>query len=272
MAVQNVEPDKLKSAVVEPNKLNKKKKFSSFRIFTKSHDETSSKCGKKKPNRALKSSGFVNCITSSGTSESSSPTSSCEKLKTTTSQNKLLKEISKLTKRQNDKNSSKNGVESAPAAVLVKSSSQTQTKGESAKVLENNTLTKSVTGSLNSKITNGLDYEEDDYNEIQHLELCPMAADDADIDYADECHSRSNYSRYSTPHIECGSSALPSNVATKASPVKNVVYNNFHIYNNSANVVNMAKSYANDVISVPLNNYLYYNYEKKDDLIQKNKV
>ena len=245
------------AAEVEPLK-NKKKKFSTFRIFMKSHDETSSKCAKKKQPRALKSTGFVNCLTSSGTSESSSPTSSCEKLKTT-SQNKLFKEITKLTKRNLAHTDTKNSKKPQESSIIINNKSQ----------IDAVVLNKSITGSLNSKLTNELDYDEYDYNEIQNLELCPIAASDLDLEYVDEVRSRSN-SRFSTLKPEtCLNSSTSKNPASSSSSssstVKNIVYNNFHIYNNSTNVSNITKNYANDVISVPLNNYLYYNYEKKDD-------
>ena len=111
--------------------------------------------------------------------------------------------------------------------------------------------------SLNSKLTNEIEYDEEDYTEIQNLEKCPIAASDLDIDYADDIASRTDSS------LTQNNEFLSSTATTKTSPLKN---KNVHIYDKNKSVSSMGKeSCKNDLIAVPLNSYLYYNYEKKED-------
>jgi len=102
--------------------------------------------------------------------------------------------------------------------------------------------------SLNSKLTNEIEYDEEDYTEIQNLEKCPIAASDLDIDYADDIASRTDSNL--TPNNEFLSSTTTA--TAKTTPLKS---KNVHIYDKN----------KNDLIAVPLNSYLYYNYEKKED-------
>ena len=200
-------PVKLKEA--------KKKKFSTFRIFMKSHGSGATKKLKSKSKQhkqrvAKSSGGFVNCITSSGTSSASS-----------------LKDISE-NKEASDK-SSKNE--------------------ENLKALS---FDKSYT-SLNSKLTSEIDYDVDAYNEIHNLEKCPIAASDLDLDYADDVQ---------LPQSEC----LPA--LKNSSPFSNM--SNSHCVDGKSKTND--KTGAKELISVPLNSYLYYSYEKKENTCLNNKV
>jgi hypothetical protein len=168
-----------------------------------------------------KSNGFVNCITSSSTSSSSSNASSLKDI----SENKEILDCNP-------------NIEEQKEIILDKSYA-----------------------SLNSKLTNEIEYDEGDYTEIQNLEKCPIAASDLDLDYADDVRSRTD-------------SNLTQNneFSTSPSPSKSINYKHLYIQDKNKSISNTRKNTntcKNDLISVPLNSYLYYSYEKKEETIPK---
>jgi hypothetical protein len=129
--------------------------------------------------------------------------------------------------------------------------------------------------SITSKISNFM-CEVDDYNEVHNLELCPIAFGDADEDFT---HSNTNTNTSEKNGIKATASEpkFESENCSKSSDCKNknckktfcnnnINSNNFNnnkIVNNHTNTTNINN--ISSVISVPLNTYLFYNYERKGD-------
>ena len=146
--------------------------------------------------------------------------------------------------------------------------------------------------SLHSKMTNYM-CDEDDYNELHNLELCPIVVSDADeASYIDDLSSKitetsnnktsyqynwsqtktSNYFNCSCTHEYTSTNTTKNktdankNNSEKCFCAKNVNSNNNNnntIVNNYTNVSNVNN--ISSIISVPLNNYLFYNYERKEE-------
>ena len=189
------------------NQKKKKTKFSNFRLFLKS--------GNKADTKAMRTRGLVNCLTSSASSSSSS----CEELR-----HKLYKLENK--KKQQTESSDNDEVPKKTCDVDIK-------------------LTKSLV-SMGSKMSNYM-CDEDDYNELHNLELCPIVVSDVDEDLTNENSDRQE---------------------SKASPGPDKTHcchniNNNTVVNNHTTTTNINN--INSIISVPLNNYLFYNYERKED-------
>lgn len=185
--------------------IKKRIKFSNFRLFLKNNNKEESKSSSNR--QLLRSKGFVNCLTTS-----SSSSSSCEEIR---------------TKYQKPKKEEK-------CVIELEKSNTNELKPSSTINLNQSVI------SLNSKLTNEV-YDEDDYNEIHNLELCPIVASDIDEEEDDNnsnCQANSESSYYAS--------------------IK-------HQDNNNNN------SKPASLISVPLNNYLFYNYEKKNQELDINK-
>lgn len=238
------------------SKTTKKNKFSNFRLFLKSSgskDESKSSPNK----RLLRTSGLVNCLTSSASSSSSL---SCEELKSSVRKSKSEQKKHRLfirkskTNNSNDLNEQNESSDASNTTIKLNSMETNKTDiDESNKPTRIPTNIKNKTSpepydihqsaiSLNSKLTTEVD-DEDDYNEMQNLELCPIVASDADDD-----------------DLQSVNEQPTSKLTTETYLKQPNTFNNVSIYNNNNNTVNN----CNSTISVPLNNYLYYNYEKKE--------
>jgi hypothetical protein len=274
------------------NKLNKakeksqkKKKFSNFRLFLKNSSLNKSE-NKSSPSKKaiLKSSGLVNCLTSS----TSSSSSSCEELRHKLFKNKKSTKTKANNSANNNNNNNTNSIKRQISGdtdnehtVLYEEESTTTDHSNSTlkfapneinKELQNNdsklSQCKSIMSLTNTKTLHDTFKEEEeqeqteedkndnsDYNQMQNIELCPIVVSDID-EYQEEANTsnkkpKSEKNSNSAHFTNCNNNYNSNN------------FNNNNIINNNNNTTNINN--ISTIISVPLNNYLFYNYEKRNN-------
>ncbi len=246
------------------NQKKKKTKFSNFRLFLSSGKSD-------KSSKTMRTRGLVNCLTSSA----SSSASSCEELRQY--QKTLLKSKKQPSSPEAANTSSTEADElkrSEQDLADFKIELNKEQKEEDVRGLRRIEYTKSVF-SINSRMSNYL-CEMDDYNELRNLNnLCPLVVSDVDEELPpageerkkkeDDLNSGSGSKRGKRPGTTPRSGSRCNCVKNQFCSNNNVNSNNFNNnsivtnHNNTTNVTNISS-----IISVPLNNYLFYNYERKE--------
>ena len=129
----------------------------------------------------------------------------------------------------------------------------------------NSNSNKQLQGHLNENENE--DEDNSDYNDIQNIELCPIVISDIDSEFQDEGLTAKNNNQRSNSRK--GSASNSTHFTNCNNNYNSNNFNNNNIINNHNNTTNINN--ISTIISVPLNNYLFYNYEKRKESAEKQK-